>query len=136
MSATAAALVRAVRGNPTLARITEFYNQHCGHRQLGLKSDDMLPDEDPIAQEALRRLSPQEVHERHFRFSRVLAIDAWHDTLPEQYWIKPHEDTPYLSSLIEQIKKEKADARNFDQLTVEQIPDYLKIRNRVTQFTV
>jgi len=45
-----------------------------GYRQLGLKYEDLLPEENEITQLALKRLPPKEAYDRVFRLRRAFQV--------------------------------------------------------------
>jgi ubiquinol-cytochrome c reductase subunit 7 len=90
--------------------------------------DDLIPDESPLVQEALRRLTPQQRAERTYRFRRALAINVKKTVLPEAEWIKPEQDVPYLEPVLKQIEAELDTRHNYLNLTA--VPAALLARNR------
>ncbi|KAI8618803.1 ubiquinol-cytochrome C reductase complex 14kD subunit-domain-containing protein [Chytriomyces sp. MP71] len=66
--------LRTFRGSKALAAFNDWHAGAMGHRALGLKMDDLIPDEGPIVQEALRRLPPSEIQERLFRYRRAYSL--------------------------------------------------------------
>ncbi|KXL44628.1 MAG: hypothetical protein FE78DRAFT_132456, partial [Acidomyces sp. 'richmondensis'] len=53
---------------PWLARwmkpLSNWYFENAGYRKLGLKADDLIPEENEVVQLALKRLSPKEAYDR------------------------------------------------------------------------
>lgn len=47
-----------------------------GYRQLGLRYEDLLPEENDITQLALKRLPPKESYDRVFRLRRAFQV-SW-----------------------------------------------------------
>ena len=58
---------------------------------LGLKYDDLIPEESEVVQEALRRLPPREFQDRLFRFKRAFALSGTQNVLPSSEWTKPEQ---------------------------------------------
>ncbi|KAI8610024.1 cytochrome b-c1 complex subunit 7 [Chytriomyces sp. MP71] len=90
--------------------------------------DDLIPDEGPIVQEALRRLPPSEVQERLFRYRRAYSLSIVQQELEAKDQMSAAEDTPYLRPLLDLVEAEIATKENFDLL--DKIPEHLKGRNR------
>ena len=61
------------------------------HLTTGLRFDDLIPEETPIVEEALSRLSPREYSDRLFRIRRALHLSMAKDTLPEWDWVSAKE---------------------------------------------
>lgn len=88
-----------------------------GYRELGLKFDDLISEENPIAQTALRRLPEDESYARIFRIIRAHQTELTHHLLPKNEWIQPQEDVPYLLPYIleaEAAAKEKEELDNLE----------------------
>lgn len=61
---------------------------------LGLRYDDLIVEENDIAQEALRRLSlasPREAYDRAYRLRVAQQCSLSHTLLPEEQWTKPED---------------------------------------------
>ncbi|KAI9883946.1 MAG: hypothetical protein M1823_004290 [Watsoniomyces obsoletus] len=93
--------------------IANWYCQAAGYRQLGLKMDDLIPEESETIQKALKRLPPKEAYDRVFRIRRAFQCSLSHQLLPKDQWTKPEEDYMYLTPYIEQVE---AEARERDDL--------------------
>ncbi|KAI8934431.1 hypothetical protein NX059_009163 [Plenodomus lindquistii] len=101
--------------------VTPLANWYCnaaGYRQLGLRADDLLPEENDVVQIALKRLGPQEAYDRVFRLRRAIQLSMSHQLLPKEEWTKPAEDTPYLSSHITNIEAEMAEREDLESMIV------------------
>lgn len=88
-----------------------------GYRQLGLRFDDLIAEENPVAQIALKRLPEDESYSRVFRIIRAHQTELTHHLLPESEWTKPSEDIPYLTPYIleaEAAAKEKEELDNLE----------------------
>jgi ubiquinol-cytochrome c reductase subunit 7 len=68
--------LRELRSSNIFQAIGEFHANNMGYRQMGLKYDDLVPVENPVVHEALRRLSPQEAQDRMFRIRRAFALSV------------------------------------------------------------
>lgn len=58
---------------------------------LGLYRDDIISENDPVIQEALKRLSDKEMFDRTFRLRRAIQLNLNHDVLPKSEQTKPEE---------------------------------------------
>jgi ubiquinol-cytochrome c reductase subunit 7 len=90
--------------------------------------DDLIPEENEIVQEALRRLTPQQRAERLYRFRRALNINVKKTALPQEQWIQPQEDVSYLEPVLKQIEAELDTRHNYLNLT--SVPAALLARNK------
>lgn len=90
-----------------------------GYRQLGLKYEDLLPEETPAMQLALKRLPPKEAYDRVFRLRRAFQVRFFvsskavgtvdantqyqlslsHQILPKEQWTSFEEVCRYGSAL-------------------------------------
>jgi len=57
-----------------LVPLSKWYSKRMGYRQLGLKYEDLLPEENEITQLALKRLPPKEAYDRVFRLRRAFQV--------------------------------------------------------------
>ncbi|KAJ1994507.1 Cytochrome b-c1 complex subunit 7 [Dimargaris cristalligena] len=91
------------------------YVTAAGYRKVGLKYDDLVQiDADPVATEALRRLPAHEADARIFRMRRAIQCDLTHSLLPKEQWIRPEEDTRYLTPIVKDVAAEFAEREAFD----------------------
>eukprot|EP00842_Homolaphlyctis_polyrhiza_P004086 jgi/Hompol1/4679/HPOL_000801-RA len=136
MSAISKALhsLKNLRNSPALAGWAEWHANNMGYRQIGLRFDDLVPEEHPHIEEALRRLPPMEFQDRNFRFKRAFALSLAKTVLAKEEWTTAqtvsHQllDVPYLRPIIAQIEAEIATRENFENLSA--IPAALLQRNR------
>ncbi|ROT41513.1 cytochrome b-c1 complex subunit 7 [Sodiomyces alkalinus F11] len=98
--------------------LTNWYGGATGHRQLGLRFDDLLEEEREDVAKALTRLPAKEAYDRIYRIRRAVQCSYQQKLLPRDQWTKPEEDVPYLSPLVEQIQAEMAEAKALDTLEV------------------
>ncbi|KAL9108658.1 MAG: hypothetical protein Q9227_006604 [Pyrenula ochraceoflavens] len=98
--------------------IAKWYRNAAGYRQLGLKYDDLIPEESDVAQLALKRLSPKESYDRIFRIRRAFQLSLSHQLLPKEEWITDDEDTPYLSSIMDEIEAENKERSDLESMIV------------------
>ncbi|BCS00809.1 ubiquinol--cytochrome-c reductase subunit 7 [Aspergillus luchuensis] len=98
--------------------IAQWYTDASGYRRLGLKADDLIPEENDVVQKALKRLPPKEAYDRVFRIRRAFQCSISHTLLPAAEQTKPEEDVEYLSPIIREIEKEKQEREDLDALVV------------------
>ncbi|KAJ5179755.1 Cytochrome b-c1 complex subunit 7 [Penicillium capsulatum] len=99
--------------------IAQWHNNLAGYRQLGLKYDDLLPEESEAVQTALKRLPAKEAYDRVFRIRRAFQCSISHTILPPNEHIKPEEDNAYLTPIIRAVEKEIKERKELDSLTVK-----------------
>ncbi|KAJ5653382.1 hypothetical protein N7490_000385 [Penicillium lividum] len=98
--------------------VANWYTDAAGYRKLGLKFDDLRPEETPVMQQALRRLPAKEAYDRIFRIRRAFQCSISHTLLPKAEQTKPEEDKPYLDHIIREIEKENKEREDLDNLVV------------------
>ncbi|KAF5024786.1 hypothetical protein F66182_3130 [Fusarium sp. NRRL 66182] len=107
---------------PWLARffqpMASWYVNAAGYRQMGLRYDDLLEEENETAQKALKRLSNRESYERIYRIRRAVQLSIQHKLLPKEQWTPSSEDVPYLQPLMEKVDAEKAEKNDLDSIAV------------------
>ncbi|KAI0509428.1 cytochrome b-c1 complex subunit 7 [Xylaria bambusicola] len=101
-----------------LTPLAGWYSNAAGYRQLGLRADDLIVEENEDVILALKRLPPQEAYDRVYRLRRAIQCSVTHKLLPKDQWTKPEEDVPYLSPILEQIRASHAEKEALDSLTV------------------
>ncbi|KAL2158199.1 hypothetical protein VTH06DRAFT_4519 [Thermothelomyces fergusii] len=101
-----------------LKPLANWYTNAAGYRQMGLKADDLIVEEDENVLKALSRLSPKESYDRIYRIRRATQLSLQQKILPKHEWTKPEEDVPYLSPILEQIYAENAERDALDTLTI------------------
>ncbi|KAJ5455912.1 Cytochrome b-c1 complex subunit 7 [Penicillium daleae] len=98
--------------------IAQWYTDAAGYRRLGLKIDDLIPEESETVQKAIKRLSSKEAYDRVFRIRRAVQCSISHTLLPPHEQTKPEEDVEYLSPIIREIEKEAKEREDLDNLVV------------------
>ncbi|KAJ5570490.1 uncharacterized protein N7459_009920 [Penicillium hispanicum] len=98
--------------------LANWYTDAAGYRRLGLKFDDLIPEESETVQKAIQRLPSKEAYDRVFRIRRAFQCSISHTLLPANEQIKPHEDVEYLSPIIREIEKENKEREDLDNLVV------------------
>lgn len=71
-------LTKFILKRPWLTRwmvpLSKWYATRMGYRQLGLRYEDLLPEESETMQKALKRLPPKEAYDRVFRLRRAFQV--------------------------------------------------------------
>ncbi|EFX01533.1 ubiquinol-cytochrome c reductase complex protein [Grosmannia clavigera kw1407] len=101
-----------------LKPLANWYINLAGYRQMGLRSDDLIPEESAVVQQAIGRLSAQVKYDRVFRMRRATQLSLQHKLLPKAQWTKPEEDTPYLLPIIKQVEAEIKEQHELDSIVV------------------
>ncbi|KAK2793571.1 Cytochrome b-c1 complex subunit 7 [Onygenales sp. PD_12] len=116
-------LAPQIASRPWLKRIVmPFANWHAnasGYRKLGLRFDDLIPEENDTVQLALRRLPPKEAYDRIFRIRRAFQCSLEHSILPAEQQTKPEEDVEYLSPIIREIELANKERDDLDNLVIK-----------------
>ncbi|KIX95253.1 uncharacterized protein Z520_09170 [Fonsecaea multimorphosa CBS 102226] len=99
--------------------LANWYVNTAGYRSLGLRHDDLIPEENDTVQLALKRLPPKEAYDRVFRLRRAFQCSLSHHLLPPAEHTKPEDDIPYLSPIIEEIEKEMKERADLESMIVE-----------------
>jgi len=99
--------------------LANWYANASGYRRLGLKADDLIPEENDTVQLALKRLPPKEAYDRVFRLRRAFQCSLSHQLLPTAEQTKPDEDIPYLSPIIQEIEAEMKERADLEAMTVQ-----------------
>ncbi|KAI9811652.1 MAG: Cytochrome b-c1 complex subunit 7 [Pycnora praestabilis] len=99
--------------------LANWYSDAAGYRKLGLKADDLIPEESETVLLALKRLPPKEAYDRVFRLRRAFQASLAHQLLPKDQQTKPREDTPYLSPIIKEIEAELQEREDLDAMVVK-----------------
>lgn len=88
--------------------LQKFAYNLSGFNKYGLHRDDLLYEDEDVA-EALRRLPQKLVDERNYRILRATQLSIQKIVLPKEQWTKLEDDKLYLTPLVEEVKKEKAE---------------------------
>ncbi|KAL5342525.1 cytochrome b-c1 complex subunit 7 [Aspergillus crustosus] len=119
---SAPSLASYIAKRPYLKRwmtpIANWYMDAAGYRKLGLRIDDLIPEESETVQTAIKRLPPKEAYDRIFRIRRAFQCSISHTLLPPSEHTKASEDVEYLSPIIREIEKENKERADLDNLVV------------------
>ncbi|KAF2418247.1 14 kDa subunit of cytochrome bd ubiquinol oxidase [Tothia fuscella] len=119
-------LAKFVIKRPWLKRwmtpLANWYVDAAGYRKLGLRADDLIPEESDTVLLALKRLPPKEAYDRVFRMRRAFQCSLSHQLLPKEEHTKVEEDVPYLTPIIEEIEAELKEREDLEAMVVNKKP--------------
>ncbi|CDR41183.1 CYFA0S06e03378g1_1 [Cyberlindnera fabianii] len=125
MPATHTSIVKAgdfILRTPALAAVfvpaAKFFCAYAGYREMGLKFDDLIHEENPLMEKALARLPKEESYARNFRMLTAAQCAITHHLLPASKAVKPEEDTPYLLPYLLEAEAEAAERDQLDNIQV------------------
>lgn len=98
--------------------LSNWYRNAAGYRKIGLKHDDLIPEESETVLLALKRLDAKESYNRVYRLRRAFQCSVSHTILPKEQHTKAEEDVPYLSPIIAEIEAEQQEKADLDSLVV------------------
>ncbi|CAL3971282.1 hypothetical protein PZA11_007811 [Diplocarpon coronariae] len=104
--------------NRLLKPMANWYCNAAGYRKLGLRADDLIPEESETVLLALKRLPQKEAYDRVFRLRRAFQASLAHQLLPASQHTKPEEDIRYLSPIIREIEAELQERADLESLSV------------------
>ncbi|KAI4185412.1 MAG: hypothetical protein L6R41_004158 [Letrouitia leprolyta] len=119
---SAPSMTKFILKRPWLKRwmipISKWYADAAGYRKLGLRVDDLIPEESDTVMLALKRLPPKEAYDRVFRLRRAFQCSLSHQLLPKDQQTKPEEDYLYLTPIIKEIEQESRERGDLDSMVV------------------
>ena len=111
-------MVEALEKKPKLKtyiqKLAEAYSQQQGYRKHGLLKDDLASEDSLLVQEALKRLTEQEMFDRNFRIKRANELNFRHETLPKEKQPTAKDDIRYLRNHIIQVMKEELEKKKYE----------------------
>ncbi|EDN09127.1 ubiquinol-cytochrome c reductase complex 14 kDa protein [Histoplasma capsulatum] len=120
---SAPSLIKQINARPWLKRmmlpLANWHANASGYRQMGLRADDLIPEENDTVQLALRRLPPKEAYDRVYRIRRAFQLSIEHQLLAAEQQTKPEEDVEYLSPIIREIERENKEREELDNLIIK-----------------
>ncbi|KAI9785676.1 MAG: Cytochrome b-c1 complex subunit 7 [Geoglossum umbratile] len=99
--------------------LANWYADAAGYRKLGLRADDLIPEESDTVELALKRLPPKEAYDRVFRLRRAFQCSLSHQLLPKEEQTKPEEDILYLTPIIREIEAEKKEREDLESMVIK-----------------
>ncbi|GBL49621.1 Cytochrome b-c1 complex subunit 7, mitochondrial [Candidozyma auris] len=111
-----------ILSRPTLAKVVtplaKTFVAYAGYREMGLKFNDLIAEENPIAQKAIARLPEDESYARNFRIITAHQCALSHQLLPANKVVKPEEDTHYLIPYLLEAEKEALEKKELDNIQI------------------
>ncbi|KAI9622024.1 hypothetical protein H4Q26_015462 [Puccinia striiformis f. sp. tritici PST-130] len=118
MSALGTSLIQQVKANKAIYRLLKpvatWYANLAGYRQMGLRYDDLIMEENQTMQKAISRLTEREQYDRAYRFRVASQLSVLHKELPKEQWTKPEDDVRYLTPLVKEIEQENQERMAWD----------------------
>ncbi|KAI5963211.1 QCR7 [Candida pseudojiufengensis] len=112
-----------ILARPSLATIVKpiakAFTSYAGYREMGLKFNDLLMEENPIMQTAIKRLPPSESYARNYRILSAMQLSLSHQILSPEKALKPEEDDHYLIPYILEAEKEAFEKAELDNIEVK-----------------
>ncbi|KAI5956998.1 QCR7 [Candida jiufengensis] len=99
--------------------IAKAFTAYAGYREMGLKFNDLLLEETPIMQKAIKRLPPSVSYARNFRILSANQLSLQHQILSSEKALKPEEDDHYLIPYILEAEKEAFEKAELDNIEVK-----------------
>ncbi|KAJ1020514.1 hypothetical protein NDA13_005830 [Ustilago tritici] len=116
-------LAKYVQSSPTLMRVLKpvanAYANSTGHRQMGLRYDDLMVEESPRVQKAISRLPEKEAYDRAFRLRQAAQLSVLHRELPKEQWLPAKEDKRYLTPYVAEVAEEETERAAWDTIAVK-----------------
>ncbi|SCV02848.1 LANO_0G00606g1_1 [Lachancea nothofagi CBS 11611] len=106
--------------SPALSKVVvpvaHQFVKFAGYREMGLRFDDIVSEENDLVQKALARLPSDESYARNFRMLRAHQLSLTHHLLPKAQWVKSEEDKPYLFPYLLEAEAEAKEKEDLDNL--------------------
>ncbi|CAO1600860.1 Cytochrome b-c1 complex subunit 7, mitochondrial [Xanthoria calcicola] len=139
---SAPSMTKFITKRPWLKRwmvpLANWYADAAGYRKLGLRADDLIPEESDTVMLALKRLPPKEAYDRVFRLRRAFQVEQRlairrssesssilpsqcslsHQLLPKDQQTKPEDDYLYLTPYIKEIEAESRERGDLEAMIV------------------
>ncbi|TIB39878.1 hypothetical protein E3P86_00935 [Wallemia ichthyophaga] len=107
----------------SLEPIAKGYLNLAGFKQVGLRYDDLIQEENDQMQKVLGRLSPREEYDRVWRLRRAINQSIQHKDLPAEQWSEEDSSQQrYLTDRIVQVTNEKKD---WLALSCDRLPNFI-----------
>ncbi|KAL8866906.1 MAG: hypothetical protein Q9198_008715 [Flavoplaca austrocitrina] len=98
--------------------LANWYADAAGYRKLGLRADDLIPEDSDTVMLALKRLPPNEAYDRVFRLRRAFQCSLSHQLLPKDQQTNPEDDYLYLTPYIKEIEAESRERGDLEAMIV------------------
>ncbi|KAL8681524.1 MAG: hypothetical protein Q9224_000314 [Gallowayella concinna] len=120
---SAPSMTKFITKRPWLKRwmvpLANWYADAAGYRKLGLRADDLIPEESDTVMLALKRLPPKEAYDRVFRLRRAFQCSLSHQLLPKDQQTRPEDDYLYLTPYIKEIEAESRERGDLEAMVVK-----------------
>ncbi|XBW37410.1 hypothetical protein QEN19_002990 [Hanseniaspora menglaensis] len=90
-----------------------------GYRELGLKMNDLLHEENDIVETALRRLPKEEQYARIYRIVQSHQLELAHHVLPKAKQMIAENDNNYLLPYLLEAEEAAREKEELDNLQVK-----------------
>ncbi|EDP45344.1 hypothetical protein MGL_0333 [Malassezia globosa CBS 7966] len=125
MASKSISLAKFIKSSPTLLKLVQpvanAYAHAAGYRQMGLRYDDLIVEENHQMQKALSRVPPLEQYDRVYRMRRAVQCSILQHDLPKDQWTKPEDDVRYVTPLLEEVQAADDERLAFDTMKVQAI---------------
>ncbi|GME85357.1 unnamed protein product [Ambrosiozyma monospora] len=81
--------------------------------------DDLVWEENPVAQKAISRLPAEEIYARNYRIMTAHQLALTASILPESKALKPEEDVAYLTPYLLEAEAEAAEKEELNNLVLK-----------------
>ncbi|KAL8674271.1 MAG: hypothetical protein Q9168_001338 [Polycauliona sp. 1 TL-2023] len=119
---SAPSMTKFITKRPWLKRwmvpLANWYADAAGYRKIGLRADDLIPEESDTVMLALKRLPPKEAYDRVFRLRRAFQCSLSHQLLPKDQQTLPEDDYLYLTPYIKEIEAESKERGDLEAMIV------------------
>ncbi|GMG28056.1 unnamed protein product [Ambrosiozyma monospora] len=99
--------------------VAKTFTYLSGYRNLGLRLDDLVWEENPVAQKAISRLPAEEIYARNYRIMTAHQLALTASILPASKALKPEEDIAYLTPFLLEAEAEAAEKEELNNLVLK-----------------
>lgn len=115
--------VKFINSTPALKQVvtplTAGFKYLSGYRELGLKMNDLIHEENDITETALRRLPKDLQYDRIYRIVQAHQLELTHHILPKDKQMKAENDDNYLLPYLLEAEAEAIEREQLDNLEVK-----------------
>ncbi|CAI8498729.1 Cytochrome b-c1 complex subunit 7, mitochondrial [Hanseniaspora opuntiae] len=105
--------------NKVVSPLAKGFKYLSGYRELGLKMNDLIHEENDITETALRRLPKDLQYERIYRIVQAHQLELTHHILPKEKQMKAENDDNYLLPYLLEAEAEAIEREQLDNLEVK-----------------
>ncbi|KAF0275327.1 hypothetical protein FOG50_03836 [Hanseniaspora uvarum] len=114
--------VSYINSTPSLKKVvlplSEGFKYLSGYRELGLKMNDLIHEENDITETALRRLPKDQQYDRIYRIVQAHQLELTHHILPKEKQLKAENDDNYLLPYLLEAEAEAIEREQLNNLEV------------------